>query len=147
MKKSKRLEPIVKLAENDEMNAARALGECQNRLNAHQARLSQLVSYRRDYVERMQRQGLAGMMVSQMQSYQRIIAQLEHGINEQTRIVENARTELEKMKNRWFESRTRTQSMDMVHGQYIRQERMHDQRREQKECDERAQRMGLSVSL
>lgn len=147
MKKSKRLEPIVKLAENEEMSAARALAECQNRLGAQQARLSQLIAYRKDYIDRMQTQGAAGMQVAQMLSYQRIIAQLDRGITEQSRIVDNARAELEQMKQRWLESRTRTQSMDLVREQHLRQELKQDQRREQKESDERAQRMGSAAPM
>jgi flagellar FliJ protein len=141
MKRSQRLDSVVKIAESEEQGAARELGECQRQLEEHQSRLSQLQSFRLEYTSRLQQRAGLGISALQMQSYHAFIAQLDRGIEEQRRVIQSVLMQVEYKKQHWFTKRIRTQAMDKVRSQYVYQEQLMDNKQEQKECDERAQNM------
>ena len=58
MTKSKRLEPVARIAENRERRAATELAKARQRLEEQEARLRELTSYRDDYSRRFQEAGL-----------------------------------------------------------------------------------------
>jgi len=145
VKRSKRLESVVKIAESEEQAAARVLSESQQQLNAQQTKLSQLVEYRAEYARQLQQQASVGIAARQMHSYQSFISQLERGIEEQQRAVAQCKLKLEEKKQQWFTKRIKTRAMDKVMGQYLHKEQLEADKREQKVSDERAQAMSFRL--
>lgn len=141
MTKSQRMNPLLKLAARDEEQAARALGASQQTMQAQQQQLELLLSYRQEYAERMQHHGARGMSVTQMQGYQAFLARLDEGIREQQHVLRRAQQEYEQQRHVWQQSHIRTQSLDKVKLRYLAEEVRVQDRKEQKDTDERAQRM------
>ena len=60
-KRSQRFEPVVKVAENREQEAARVLGSAKTPLTDADQRLTELATYREQYINRLHRTGATGM--------------------------------------------------------------------------------------
>lgn len=141
MTKSQRMNPLLKLAERNEQQAARALGVSQQAVQTHEQQLVLLLNYRQEYAERMQSHGSRGMSVTQMQGYQSFLARLDEGIREQRHVLLRAQEEFEHQRRLWQQSHIRTQSLDKVKLRYLAEEVRVQERKDQKDTDERAQRV------
>lgn len=142
MTRSKRMDPVVKVAENREQAAARLLGEAQQRLQQQERRLGELVEYRDQYSQQFQHSSGQGMGVARLQDYRVFLARLNDAIQQQHIVVERCRQDCERQRGHWMATRTRTQALGKVVERYRREERHAAERREQHDLDERAQRCG-----
>ena len=139
MKKSQRLEPVVKVAENREQQAARALGQAQAQMNQAEQRLAELKNYKEEYLRRFHTQGSRGMSAAQMEDYRRFLAKLDAAIAQQQRVVEQAARAVEVQRNHWFERRGKTRALDKVVERYQADEQRREDLKEQGEQDEQNQ--------
>jgi flagellar FliJ protein len=140
MKKSKRLEPVVKVAENREQQATRALGEAQKRLAAAEQRLRELKQYREEYHARFKANGAAGMGAMFLEDYQKFLHKLSLAIQQQVAVIAQAAAAVEEKKRLWHVSRSKTQMIESVVARYQAQEQRQADRKEQGEQDQRSQR-------
>lgn len=147
MKRSKRMKPVVRVAENREQQAARALGAAQGRLAQAQQQLAELQHYRDDYRQRFQQAGATGMGAAQLADYQQFLHKLGLAIEQQSQQVAQARREVETRRTQWFTSRGKVRMLDTVVARYRAIEEQQAARQEQREQDERAQRGGRSEPL
>jgi flagellar FliJ protein len=138
MTRSKRMIPVVKVAENREQVAARALGEAQQRLAAQQRKFEELVTYRDQYSSEFQHYSGQGMGVARLQDYRVFLARLNEAIQQQQRVVERCQLDCERQRGHWMSTRTRTQALGKVVDRYRREEGQVAERREQRDTDERA---------
>ena len=67
MTRSKRMTPVVKVAENREQAAARVLGEARQRLEQQQRKLDELITYRDQYSQEFQQRSGQGMGVARIE--------------------------------------------------------------------------------
>lgn len=142
MNRSKRIEPVVKIAEVRERDAAHMLGESQRRLKESEARLNELAGYRDEYARRFAAVAGQGLDVALMRDYRVFLERLNAAIDQQQRAVEAARRDCDAKRGQWLDTRRRAQSLNKVAENYRRQENYEQSRREQRESDERAQRSG-----
>ena len=147
MKKSRRLKPVVRVAEGREQQAARALGVAQARLGQVQQQQEELQRYRDDYRQRFQQAGAVGMGAVQLDDYQQFLHKLEQAIEQQGQQVALATQEVEAKRVLWFASRGKVRMLDTVVARYQAIEEQQVARREQREQDERSQRGGRSETL
>ncbi len=147
MKKSRRLKPVVRVAEGREQQAARALGVAQTRLRQVQQQQEELQRYRDDYRQRFQQVGAMGMGAVQLGDYQQFLHKLEQAIEQQGQQVAQATQEVEAKRVLWFASRGKVRMLDTVVARYQAIEEQQVARREQREQDERSQRSGRSEIL
>ncbi len=141
MKRSQRLEPVVRVAENREQQAARSLGDSQSALNQAQQRLNELKNYREEYIQRFHTTGAAGMSAVQMRDYRLFLSNLSRAIEQQAGLVEKAATVVEKQRQQWFSRRGKVKMLGNVVSRFQADEQRVVDRKEQLEQDERAQRM------
>ncbi|HEC18561.1 MAG TPA: flagellar export protein FliJ [Gammaproteobacteria bacterium] len=139
MKRSQRLEPVVKVAENREQQAAKALGEAQAALQQAQQRLAELKTYREEYVQRFHSDGATGMSAVQMGDYRLFLSKLSRAIEQQAELVEQAAARLEQQRQQWFDQRGKVKMLGNVVSRFQADERRSVERREQREQDERSQ--------
>ena len=139
MKRSRRLEPVVKVAENHEKQAAKALGDSQTALAQTQQRLSELEHYREEYLKRFHSAGAVGMSAAQMADYRLFLANLDGAITEQERVVQRAAAVVEQHRQAWFNRRGKVKVLDSVVARYQADERRDEDRKEQNDQDDRAQ--------
>ena len=137
MAKSKRIEPIANLARNSERQAAKALGDALQHLNAQLAQLDQLRDYKVDYLQRLSASGSMGMNGKKLNEYHEFIAKLSLAIEQQEQVVKQARQLLEEKKHFWFARRGRSRALDTVLDRYLQNEQQQLDKREQRELDDR----------
>ena len=136
VKRSQRFKPIHNLAVQREDMAAQTLGRTQRALSEHNTKLSELTNYYHDYVKRFTEQAEKGMSITQVQSYQNFIAQLELAIAEQkTQIIRMTET-CNSRRLDWTIQRKKSQVLEKVMTRYQNKEQQNDNRKEQRLADE-----------
>ena len=144
MKRSQRLEPVVKVAENREQQAARSLGDSQSALNQAEQRLNELKGYREEYIQRFHANGATGMSAVQMGDYRLFLSNLSRAIEQQTGLVQQAIAVVEQQRQQWFSRRGKVKMLGNVVSRFQTDEQRVVDRKEQLEQDERAQRTPAS---
>lgn len=140
--KSKRLEPVSRLARDAEDKAAVALAECMRDVQLQEQRLAELEGFRGEYRERLEMLGGQGVRVDRLNEYRRFIDQLDRTIAQQRNLVEESRRRLELQNRNWTESRSKRRALDKAIDRFRAGEERVVHEREQLESDERAQRPG-----
>jgi flagellar FliJ protein len=146
MTKSKRMQPVAKVAEQRERKAAVEMAEFRRFLDAQQVKLDELNNYRNDYARTFEQAGRGGMDAARMADYRRILARLNDAIVYQEQRLASLHSEYEQVRRRWTDTRTRAAALDKVMERYREEERRDGDRREQGESDERAQLIGPGTS-
>ncbi len=136
MDRSERLEPATRVALARERDAARELGEYRKVVDALEARLTELLRYREEYVARMRETGNHGTDALKLSEFRGFIARLDEAIGYQQAKVADARTEFERRRRRWSATRTRVAALDKVVLRYQDQAAREQAQHEQKELDE-----------
>ena len=144
MKRSQRFEPVVKVAENREQEAARLLGDAQTTLTDAQQRLAELEGYREEYIKRFHVTGSEGMSAAQMMDYRAFLAKLDQAITEQGVAVGQAASLVEQQRQEWFTRRGKVKMLDTVVARYQADEQRDANRKEQGDQDERSQHIKKS---
>ena len=137
---SDRFKPIQKLASNKERNAAAALGESLRQRDAAQQRLAELQSYLAEYLERFAQATRSGISGKQLLEYQVFINKLETAIGQQQELVARSQRQCDSSKAQWQGRFTRVKAVDQVIDRMQADEQRAQDRREQAESDELAQR-------
>ncbi len=142
MTKSKRMQPVAQVAEQRERRAAIEMAEFRRFLDAQQAKLDELNTYRSDYARHFETAGRGGMDAARMADYRRILARLNDAIVYQEQRLASLHHDYEQVRRRWTDTRTRAAALEKVMERYREEERHEGDRREQGESDERAQLAG-----
>ena len=140
MTKSERMRPVVRIAESREQDAAGAFGASKRTLEENEQRLAELLAYRDEYHRHFQQAGSAGVSAGRFMGFQRFLSQLNKAIEQQRRIVRDAAEACEAKRRALNAARGRSMALDKVVTRYRDEEVRHQERREQKETDELAQR-------
>jgi flagellar FliJ protein len=142
MTKSKRMQPVARVADQRERQAAVEMAEFRRFLDAQQAKLDELNTYRNDYARHFEQAGRGGMDAARMADYRRILARLNDAIAYQEKRLISLHNDYEQVRRRWTDTRTRAAALDKVMERYRAEELRETEQREQGESDERAQRAG-----
>ena len=136
-----RLTPVVDLALRAERDAARALGQAQQKLLQSETQLRGLQRYLSDYQQQWLTSGRQGVSGQWMVNYQRFLGQLDTAIEQQGRSVEWSREGLRKARESWQQCHMRLEGLRKLVQRYQDEARRVADAREQKQFDELAQRM------
>lgn len=140
-RKSTRFQTVVRYTESKEDKAAKRLADSQKNLVDQQSRLDSLVQFKDEYAERFTVSGQQGMLATQVRDYQSFILKLQNAVDQQQRMVEIAVQNLEDSRKNWLLARNETRKANTLLERYLLQELRHENKLEQKDSDERAQRM------
>lgn len=136
MSPSKRLKPVQQFAATKERNAARSMGQARRNLAEEEAKLQQLQQYHQEYLGRFQQAASQGISAPQLQEYRAFLAKLDEAIQQQEKVVAASMAKHSDQKDDWKQKHTRTQALGKVVERYRRQERIDQDRKEQKANDE-----------
>ncbi len=136
--RSRRLEPIARIADHREQAAAREFGRLQEALVAQEQRLAELRAWWQEYADGMGKQSGRGSGL--MREGRLFLAQLNDAIERQRAVVEHARRDLEAARARWLASRMDHEALEKVVARCQDEEGRHARRGEQREQDECAAR-------
>ncbi len=145
MKKSQRFSTLTELAKNKEQAAAIALGTSNRVYFENLQKLESLKQYREEYLKRFAEDGQQGMGVTAMQTYKSFISGLDQAIREQQVKILESEQQCEASKKIWQHVHTKTEIMKTTVNRFAKQERDHDERREQKEMDDRPRSRKMDI--
>ncbi len=137
MKKSQRFSTLAELAKSKEQAAAIALGTSNRVYFENIQKLESLKHYREEYLKKFAEDGQQGMGVAAMQTYKNFISGLDQAIREQKVKISEAEQQCQQSKKIWQHVHTKTEIMKTTVSRFVKQERYHEDRREQKEMDDR----------
>ena len=112
--KSRRMQPVARFTEHQEQDAARALGDAQQMLQAQEARLRDLRHYREEYARQFQTTGMDGISARQMHDFRSFLVTLDEVISQHEQTIEQLKLDLEEKKRQWLAARNRTKAIDTV---------------------------------
>ncbi len=139
-KRAARLAPVVDMASKAERDAATQLGRSQQQLLAAQQKLAELERYRNDYQQQWISQGQKGVSGQWLMNYQRFLSQLETAVAQQANSVTWHREAVDKARLNWQERCARLEGLRKLVERYLEEARQAEDKREQKQLDELAQR-------
>ena len=140
MTRSKRLEPVHRLADDEERRLARNLAAHDRRVAEAEAKLGELQQYRQEYENQFSARAEGGIGATELRDYQAFLARLSEAVRQQRTILERARVERDLERTKWQKAATRAKAVDHVMERWRTEERQALERRDQRESDERAQR-------
>lgn len=140
VKRAKRLQPVSQLMNELERESALRVAGAQTRLAEAQRRCSELQTYLDEYRARFDQRAKAGMGVSGMRDYQTFIARLSEAVQAQQAVVEQLSAECQREREVWFQAAARKSAVGKVIAKAQSEDRTAEDRRNQREADERAQR-------
>ena len=140
-RRAQRLAPVVEMAERDEREAAKQLGQCQGLVGQAEMQLGELERYRFDYQQQWISQGQQGVSGQWLINYQRFLAQLETAIGQQRQSLDWHRSNLNKAREIWQQRYARLEGLRKLVQRYIQEAQQIEDKREQKLLDELAQRL------
>ena len=140
LKKSKRFQPLERIAANKELASAKELGAANNNLIIQQNKLKNLIQYRQEYVDSFKQQGQKGMDGSQLHTYQNFLGNIDNALRQQHELIAVAEQACEKQKSDWRTQHSKTKIMNNVIDKYKVDEQQQKNKQEQKDNDERNSR-------
>ena len=140
MSKSKRFEPIRKIAEKKERDAAAHFGRSLRDREDAQRRLQELERYLAEYLQRFTEATRQGMGAERIRDYQVFIDKLEVAIAEQQRVLEEMQSRCDDSKAHWHGRFTKARAVDNAVERMRTDETRLNERKEQNASDERSQR-------
>lgn len=136
MTRSQRMDSVVRVAENDEQQAARVFADGRRHLEQQQTRLAELISYRDEYAGRFQSFSAQGMGAVKLNEYRMFLQRLNQAIEQQRAAVERAQRDCEDKRQSWLSVHSRKRALGKVAERFRYEEHCEAERREQKELDE-----------
>ncbi|WP_119628622.1 flagellar export protein FliJ [Methylocaldum marinum] len=140
MKRSKRLNPALELAESREKQTVRILGESRRKLESAERNLGSLITFRDNYSAQFQRSGNGGLGVRQLIEYRMFLAKIGAAIADQEKAVRAAQTELRNRQAEWEAARRQSSGLKRVIENTLKEEIRLEEKKQQAEQDERAGR-------
>lgn len=136
MKKSQRLDPIVRLAERREREAGRMFAQVLKQADDKRTRLRELLGYVDEYQRTFQMLIGRGASGQEVQQFRAFLQQLDAAIAHQRAAVASAERQCEEEKARWLALCSNKLSLGKV-AERLRAEEAHQrERREQRESDD-----------
>ena len=144
LKRSRRLQPVKDLAGQHERQQATRVAEAERRLAEAERRLMELQRYRLEYEQGFRARATAGAPMRGLRDQQVFIARLSEAIVTQQGVVEQLRSDCSQARSQWRAAATRKQAVGKVVEHANLEESKMEDRRQQSESDERAQRQLVS---
>jgi len=141
MKKSRRMNSLLKLAKNREQDAVSLLNRTRQELDEREGQLKELQQFQRDYINRLGSLGSNGADMSKINEYRHFISQLSGAITMQGQLLAESRKELALKSQSWREARIDSRVIGNYQDRCRNQEHQVLLKCEQKEADEKAQQM------
>ena len=144
-----RIQRVQQLAETEERNYCRAMGEAQRIASEHEQRLRELQNYRQEYAGRRPHGGNGTISGVQWTDYQNFLQRLDDAVRAQLQLVESSKRNRDTHRQRWMIKRQKMESLQRVVDRYRSDAVREGERKEQKTLDDlplRAQLFSRSES-
>ncbi len=139
MTRSKRLSPVLKLAETNERSAAQSMAQTRQRLHYYEEKLTELCCFRKEYANSLHAGQANAISASQLQEYQSFLRQLDKGISVISEKISGQKQLNTRDEQQWLMAKQRTDALDKLVLKLQGMERNLRDNREANEVDERSQ--------
>lgn len=138
MSRAKRLQPVLRMAQQKVEEASQALGYLNQRLAEETATKNQLIDYEGEYLELMRSSHEAGkkMNISATLNYQVFIQRLKLAQVQQQESINLLESQKQQVMQHWIKTRARQQAIEAVIASALEEEALVESRQEQKLLDE-----------
>lgn len=140
MKRAKRLEPVQQIVDDAQRRLAMSVAAFEKRVLEGEAKLQELQRYKGEYEQQFSQRAGRGIGATDLRDYQAFLARLAEAIKQQQALVARARAEHQAERLKWQEALKRSKALGHVVERWQAEERHMNDRRDQRESDERAQR-------
>lgn len=140
MKRAKRLEPVQQIVDDAQRRLALSVAAFEKRVLEGEAKLHELTRYKGEYEQQFSQRAGRGIGATDLRDYQAFLARLSEAIKQQQTLVARARSEHQAERVKWQEALKRSKALGHVVDRWQAEERHMNDRRDQRESDERAQR-------
>lgn len=141
MSRAKRIEPVQDLVEDAERRLALSVGLFEKRVKEAETKLQELERYRLEYQQQFSQRAGRGMSATELRDYQAFLTRLDEAIKQQQAIVLRVRSERDTEKQKWQKAAIKAKALDHVVDKWRSEERRVQDQREQRDSDERGQRV------
>lgn len=132
MSPSRRLDPLLRHAQDREDEVAKALAERQKTLDMHQSRLAELRQYADDYANAQ----LSATSAAQLMNRRAFLDRLDNAVQTQSRTVDSNREHVDAERARLLLVSRDKQVLEQLAASYRAQEKQVAERRDQREMDD-----------
>lgn len=140
MKRSKRMEPVYRLASERAAELARVYAARRERLDQERERLAQLRGFRREYEQKLAVSAGRGIDAYRLRDYNAFLARIDEAICHQRQSLARLETEVEGLRLTWLDHWGNARALEQLVARYRREEQRADAARDQRLHDELAQR-------
>jgi flagellar protein FliJ len=140
MTRSKRLAPAGRVIDERERQQAEQLALSEKRVAESEAKLAELERYYADYAREFAIKAGKGTGVSSLRDYQTFLARLTQAVSQQTGLLLSVRQERDAELVRWQQAARHAKAVGNVMERWRSEEHYAEEKRDQRESDERAQR-------
>lgn len=144
VRRSKRLEVVLGLAQKQRDAADRYLAESRQRLLQAETQQVQLQNYMLEYQQQFTQAGQQGMTTDRLRQHQAFIGRLEQALRQQQETIRVARQQLEQVTQYWQSVYARFKGIEKLTDKVRQGEQLAQDKREQQLVDERSQRIRSS---
>lgn len=141
MSRAKRIEPVQDLVEDAERRLAMSVAGFEKRVTEAETKLQELERYRLEYQQQFAQRAGKGMGATDLRDYQAFLARLDEAIRQQKQVVERVRLDRDAEKRNWQKAAIKAKALDHVVDKWRAEERRQQDQREQRDSDERGQRV------
>ena len=132
MIQSRRIDPLLRRAQDHEDEVARALAERQQSLDMHQSRLEELRRYADEYANAQ----MAATSPSQLMTRRAVLDRLDSAVQQQRQTVDRNRERVDAERARLLLASRDKQVLEQLAASYRAQEQKVEDRRDQREMDD-----------
>lgn len=132
MMQSRRIDPLLRRAQEHEDEVARDLAERQRTLDTHVSRLEELRSYAEEYAGSQ----MAATSPAQLSNRRAFLDRLDSAVQQQMRTVDQNRARVDAERARLLLASREKQVLEQLAASYRTQERKVVERRDQREMDD-----------
>ena len=140
MERAKRLEPVQQIVDDAQRRLALSVAAYEKRVLDGETKLQELQRYKGEYEQQFSQRAGRGIGATDLRDYQAFLARLAEAIKQQQALVARARAEHQAERLKWQEALKRSKALGHVVERWQAEERHMNDRRDQRESDERAQR-------
>lgn len=143
MKRSKRMEPVHRVASEHAAELARVYAQRREVLEQEQERMEQLRGFRREYEQKLAVSAGKGIDAYRLRDYNAFLTRIDEAIAHQQQNLARLAAEVEQLRQTWFDQWGNARALEHLVARYRREERQADTARDQRFNDELArQRSG-----
>lgn len=145
MTRSKRLSPVLKLAESKERNAVQVMAKTRQRLNHYEEKLNELRKFHEEYSNAYRHSQSGVISATQLLETQKFLHQLDEGIAVMSEKVTGQKQLNLRDEQQWLLAKNRTDALDKLVVKIQSVEKNIRDNREADEIDERSQHQKLKI--